>query len=47
MISGILLLHIVAIPLVFMLGRLSNRIAFLRVKAENRSSVPGFLRGRE
>ncbi|WP_157721745.1 hypothetical protein [Tumebacillus avium] len=45
--SGILLFHIVAIPVVFMLGRMSNRIAFVRVKAENRSSVPDFLRGKE
>lgn len=45
--SGILLFHIVAIPVVFMLGRMSNRIAFVRVKAENRSTVPDFLRGKE
>jgi len=47
MLSGILLLHVVAIPLVFMLGRMSNRIAFVRVKAENRSTVPDFLRSKE
>ncbi|TCP58095.1 hypothetical protein EV586_102546 [Tumebacillus sp. BK434] len=45
--SGILLFHIIAIPVVFMLGRMSNRIAFVRVKAENRSTVPDFLRGKE
>jgi hypothetical protein len=47
MISGLLLFHIVAIPLVFYIGRLSNRVAFVRVKAENRSSVSEFLRGRD
>ena len=47
MISGVLLFHIIAIPAVFMLGRLSNRIAFVRVKADNRTSVPDFLRGKE
>ncbi|WP_172844404.1 hypothetical protein [Tumebacillus algifaecis] len=47
MISGILLFHLIAIPAVFMLGRMSNRIAFVRVKKENRSTVPDFLRGKE
>jgi hypothetical protein len=47
MLSGILLLHVVAIPLVFMLGRMSNRIAFVRVKTQKPTTVPDFLRGRE
>ncbi|MCX7569313.1 hypothetical protein OS242_05010 [Tumebacillus sp. DT12] len=47
MISGILLFHLVAIPLVFMLGRMSNKIAFVRVKAQDRSTVSEFLRGRD
>lgn len=47
MISGILLFHLVAIPLVFMLGRMSNKIAFVRVKTQNRSTVSEFLRGRD
>jgi hypothetical protein len=47
MISGILLFHLVAIPVVFLLGRLSNKIAYVRVKAQDRKSVSDFLRGRE
>ncbi|MGZ4032077.1 MAG: hypothetical protein ACXVC1_08720 [Tumebacillaceae bacterium] len=47
MLSGIVLLHIVVIPLVFMLGRLSNRVAMVRVSARDRSSVPEFLRKRD
>ncbi|PWK14867.1 hypothetical protein [Tumebacillus permanentifrigoris] len=42
--NGIILFHVVAIPLVFMLGRLSNKIAFLRVKAPRGSSVSEFMR---
>jgi hypothetical protein len=42
--SGIILFHVIAIPLVFMLGRLSNKIAFLRVKAQRGSTVTEFMR---
>jgi hypothetical protein len=45
--SGIVLFHLIAIPLVFMLGRLSTRLAFVRIKAQHRRSVPDFLRERE
>ncbi|MFD2169842.1 hypothetical protein [Tumebacillus lipolyticus] len=47
MISGILLFHLIVIPVVFLLGRLSNRIAFVRVKAEARQSLPNFLRKKD
>lgn len=46
MISGILLLYFVTIPLVFMLGRMSTRIAVLKVKAQKPSSVSDFLHER-
>ncbi|MBL0385752.1 hypothetical protein JJB07_03740 [Tumebacillus sp. ITR2] len=45
--NTIVLFHVVAIPLVFMLGRMSNKVAFLRVKAQRGSSVQDFLRTRE
>jgi len=46
MISGNLLLYFVVIPLVFMLGRMSTRIAVLKVKAQKPSSLGDFLRDR-
>ncbi|HEU4964268.1 MAG TPA: hypothetical protein VFV52_10510 [Bacilli bacterium] len=46
MISGLLLFHVVAIPLVFLLGRMSTRVAFLRVRAEKPTKVSEFLNGR-
>ncbi|WP_161780751.1 hypothetical protein [Tumebacillus flagellatus] len=45
--STLVLIHIVAIPLVFMLGRMSNKVAFLRVKAQRGASVQEFLRTRD
>jgi hypothetical protein len=47
MISGNLLLYLVTIPLVFMLGRMSTRIAVLKVKAPKTESVSTFLRNRK
>jgi hypothetical protein len=47
MLSGILLLHIVVIPLVFMLGRMSNRIAMVRVSSKDRTTVRDFMRNRD
>ncbi|MGB8953998.1 MAG: hypothetical protein WCC10_01370 [Tumebacillaceae bacterium] len=44
--SGNLLLYLVTIPLVFMLGRMSTRIAVLKVKAQKPESVSTFLRNR-
>ena len=48
MISGNLLFSLIVIPLAFMLGRMSTRIAVLKVKAQkpNSSSVSDFLRER-
>lgn len=46
MISGLLLFHLVAIPLVFMLGRLSTKVAFLRVRGQKPTSVGEFMNGR-
>jgi hypothetical protein len=45
--NGMLLLHIVAIPLIFYLGRLSTRIAFLRVRVRNKLDVANFIRGKD
>lgn len=45
--SVIVLFHCIAIPLVFMLGRWSTKLAVLRVKTQRSSSVQDFLRGRE
>jgi hypothetical protein len=47
MISGLLLFHLVAVPLVFMLGRMSTRVTFVRVRTQKPTSVNEFLNGRD
>ncbi|GIM46376.1 hypothetical protein DNHGIG_19250 [Collibacillus ludicampi] len=45
--NSMLILHIIAIPLIFYLGRLSTKIAFVRVRVKNRLDVSDFIRGKE
>lgn len=49
MLSGIVILHVVLIPLVFYLGRMSNRIAMVRVSGrdQRKTTVSEFLRNRD
>jgi len=44
--NEIILALVVGIPAVFALGRLSTRLAWFHVKAEEKYSVPEFIRGR-
>lgn len=45
--NEIILACVVGIPVVFALGRFSNRITWFHAKNEERYSVPEFIRGRQ
>lgn len=44
--NEIVLALIVGVPLVFYIGRLSTRIAWFHARAEERYTLPEFVRGR-
>lgn len=45
--NEIILACIVGIPLIFALGRWSNRVTWFHARAEEKYSVPEFVRGRQ
>lgn len=45
--NEIILSCIVGIPVIFALGRYSNRITWFHTKSEERYTVPEFIRSRE